>query len=45
MISPSLFHMFIKEYHTTMISEGKPALRANVFEIEPKGKFLQQQQQ
>ena len=29
----------------TMISEGKPALRANVFKIEPKGKFLKQQQQ
>ena len=29
----------------TMISEGKPALRANVFKIDPKGKFRQQQQQ
>ena len=29
----------------TMISEGKPALGTNVFKIEPKGKFPQQQQQ
>ena len=29
----------------TMISEGRPALRANVWKIETKGKFLQQQQQ
>ena len=29
----------------TMISEGKPTLRANVWKIETKGKFLEQQQQ
>ena len=29
----------------TMISEGKPTLRADLWKIETKGKFLQQQQQ